>query len=169
MSRRPPQPESPAAPPANAGPGDPARWVAYTSTALRYIAFTTQQYPEKPTVLISATIPGFEGLSYASVDGERFLIYFRTALEHWIAYRLANRLPIPELPGVDPPTLEDLAELNAVAAGRAFDQAIVEDAAMPLEQLLAAQQPTSGWVLADERLLARDWLTPEEDEAWQGL
>jgi len=134
--------------------------VAYTNTALRYIAITTQQYLEKPTVLISATIPGFEGLSYASSDGERFLTYFHAALERWLEYRLANRLPIPQLPGLDPPTLEDLAELQAVEAGRAFDRAIVEDAAMPLEPLLAAQQSTPGWVLADERLLARDWLTP---------
>ena len=54
-------------------------------------------------------------------------------------------------------------------AGQSFDQAILEDAAMPLEQLLAAQQSTPDWVMADEELLARDWLTPEEDKAWSSL
>ena len=157
------------APPPKPQPGDPARWVAYLRTALRLIDINALTYPEKPTVFFYGTIPGFEGLHYSSSDGEHFLAYFHATLEHWLAYRLANKLPIPQLPGLDQPTLEDLAELEALEAGHAFDRAIIEDETMPLEQLLAAQQPTPGWVLADEGLLARDWLTPEEDKAWSGL
>jgi hypothetical protein len=52
-----------------------------------------------------------------------------------------------------------------VAAGRAFDRAIAEDEALPLEQLLT-NAALPGWVLADEQLLARDWLMSQEDEAW---
>jgi hypothetical protein len=93
----------------------------------------------------------------------------------WIAHRPTNPPQIrivtsstlpravparPHLP--DPVPREDW---DVVAAGRAFDLAISEDEALPLEQLLT-NAALPGWVLADEQLLARDWLMSQEDEAW---
>jgi hypothetical protein len=61
--------------------------------------------------------------------------YLLGALEDWLEYRLANRLPIPHIPGMETPTLEDLEE---VAAIRAYDDAKAEGGTpIPFDQALA--------------------------------
>ena|SRR5215212_1934201 len=133
MSRRHPQPKP--APPPEPAPGDPDRWANYVTAALRYASIHPQILPEKPILTFYGTIPGFEGLHYASSDGVHFLSYFWHTIEDWLEYRLANRLPIPLLPGVATPTLEDFEEYDAI---RAYDEAKAEGGTpIPLDQALA--------------------------------
>lgn len=125
--------------PAAETPGDAARWEAYLEAALPRIVMTTTFLPDQdPHSHLIATAPGFDGWQVVLPVDKDFLQRLRMSLQDWLEYRLANRLPIPRLPDVATPTLEDYEEYDAERAyvwGRTMLQA--GEPPQPMEDVFA--------------------------------
>ena len=125
--------------PAVETPGDAARWGAYLEAALPRIVMTSAFLADKrPRIHLIATAPGFDGWQVALPVDQDFLQRLLVSLQDWLEYRLANRLPIPRLPDVATPTLEDYEEYDAERAyawGRSMLQ--VGEPPRPMEDIFA--------------------------------
>jgi hypothetical protein len=113
------------------------RWSAYIQHATTHVLITLDfPHPQKP-VQLTASAPGFDGW-VQPLDAQSDLLYQIVAsLNDWLAYRLANRLPIPALPGVATATLEDLEEYESQQVAEQGHLRLATDTPRPMDDVFA--------------------------------